>query len=119
MPPESCNGGGTVLAHALTTNQLRVLRVLAEAKGPLTRPAINEICAGAGTCPGWLVSSLGPMNEVTKARHVAKGNTKPNLLSLGYVRMIHVDVEGKVERLLEITPTGRAALHNHERLLRG
>jgi hypothetical protein len=84
----------------LSRGQLRIVRVLARARGPLTR---YMIATRADVSPGHLSDLLGQVD----ARRRAPGS----LLSLGHVREVTIeDVDCGTKRCYQITASGRYAI---------
>lgn len=85
--------------------QVRVLKALASAKGPLSRPRLYEVL-GFKNQSG-LNDVVGRDDEATRKRIDAE--KYPSLLSLGHIRNRILDVDGKKERVYEITASGKKA----------
>ena len=105
-----------VLSHALTTPQMRVLRVLSESKGPLTRQKISLRC---GTATPVLISrAIGYKNARKRAafERTATGGFCKSLLTLGYVESMDLDIDGLTETAYRLTPAGKRALQSFEHL---
>ncbi len=97
----------------LRAPQFRILRALAEAKRPLTG---KEICEQARVDPAWLANALfGRIGDqegkvLTKPTPLGLAQEQKqgyrSLLGLGFVKAQVLDVNGKEERVWEITPAG-------------
>ena len=102
---------------SLPTPQIRVMQVLARAKGPLTRAKISDrIGYQTGVVAGRAIGYSDPDKraafEQTKDGGGSPGNPCPSLLTLGYVREHALDIDGLVETGVELTPKGRQAYHD-------
>jgi hypothetical protein len=98
---------------ALRTAQVRILFALFKARGPLSRARICEAVADdfptARKFQSWLSAPLGQVDQDDmKQREEKEGY--PSLLSLGMVTTKVLDIDGKGERVFEITQRGKEAL---------
>jgi hypothetical protein len=95
--------------------KVRVLALLVDAKGPLTRVKIASRLGSSGTYVGKSVGYSDPAKrasfEQTKDGGGTPGNPCPSLLTLDYVREYELEVpeDGISETVVEITPAGRKA----------
>lgn len=101
--------------HVLSTPQLRVLRVLGAAKGPLSRSEISRRCGNktvvvVGRAVGYSDPAKRLQFEQTKDGGGTPGQPYPSLLTLVYVVEKELDVDGLKETVLELTLAGREAL---------
>lgn len=90
--------------------QVRVMQVLAEAHGPLTRGKISRRCGNktdvvVGRAIGYSDPAKRAAFEQTK-----DGGFTESLLTKGYVREIPLDIDGVVENTVTLTDEGRTAL---------
>ena len=95
--------------------QVRVLQVLAAAKGPLTRSKVSSRCGNktdvvVGRAVGYSDPTKRSAFEQTKDGGGEPGKPCPSLLTLGYVTEVEVDLDGVSETGLLITDKGRRAL---------
>lgn len=100
--------------HKLSLPQLRVLKVLSEANGPLTRRKIAvRIGQNHQVYVGRAIGFSDPEKRAAFERSKEGGGRPelPNysLLSLGYVIESEIDVDGVTETGVSITETGRQA----------
>lgn len=101
--------------EGLRSFQVRILKCLAKAKGPLTRTQISEKAPAHPTNQTnlWGIGLVDP----DKRKEAEKKTQIPSLLTLGFVRerMIPGELndkgeEGRKERVYEITASGRKAM---------
>jgi hypothetical protein len=93
----------------ITTRQAKVLRALKRAKGPLTRNMIGERISSTGE-PTSLGAALGRVDEEKRAA-LEEEVGYPSLLTLGYVKMTEVELDGGLsETVYAPTARGLAAL---------
>lgn len=98
--------------RGLTLPQIRVMRVLYRARGPLTRTKISERCGNRTTIVvGRAVGYSDPVKrrafEQTRDGGGSPGNPCKSLLTLGYVREKELDIDGYAEIVIELTAAGR------------
>lgn len=92
--------------EGLRIPQLRILRALARSPGPVS---CSRIASRASVDPAWVGDHLyGRLDP--EARKRREEITGPSLLSLGYVQLLTLDIDGKEELCFSITPSGREAL---------
>jgi hypothetical protein len=118
-----CNGTGRVVKTAPvvvaeegerplktepTNVQLWILRILSKAKGALSI-TILERKIGCKYTAVW--NAIGITDPVKRAAYERSknGRWQATLMTLGYVRYVINDLDGKKEPAYEITPEGRAA----------
>jgi hypothetical protein len=90
----------------LRVAQLRILKLLCETKGLLTKQKIAEKLDEPSTA--WMSAPLGLFNEELRGgREEREGY--PSLLTLGYVECIILDIDGLTERTYQVTDAGRRA----------
>ena len=93
----------------LRVHQIRVLRALRESKGPLSRSKIAE---KAGITLTVVARALGYENK-EKREHFEKHGKEGgflSLLTLGLVREMPLDIDGKIEVCHQLTKEGLAAV---------
>src|SRR5262245_48289785 len=92
-------------ADGLRGPQVRILKALAAADGPLSRKQIAEQapCDGA-----WLGTWVGSEDAELRARKDKE--VMPSLVGLGFVRHVAGEADGKPVTLHAITPAGKKAL---------
>jgi hypothetical protein len=106
--------------QGLRKPQIRILKVLAKAKGPMTADLLGE---QAHVDPAWMPNCVwgrisdapktGVLKEPTPlGRTWGEKHGTNTLLMLGYVQARHLDLtgDGKLSRVWEITPAGRHAI---------
>jgi hypothetical protein len=91
----------------LRLTQLRVLKVLADSEGFLTKVKIAE-AAGLSTISATVGEAL---NSRPVSSHVPR--PKPGLLDLGLVTEHDMDIDGATETNYRITSSGREVLQRH------
>src|SRR5262249_15584825 len=92
--------------EGLRPAQVRILAVLAKAKGSMNRRMISD----RGVPGGWLSTHLGKVDPAERAQAEAKSGIV-SLLTLGYVcGRVFKDECYRKEHLFDITPPGREAL---------
>lgn len=96
-------------AKAPSKGQLRVLALLARSKGPLNRHAIAD---KAKVNPNEVVELLG---SAASTCDFVRGDGPKKLVPAGYAKAKELDVDGKSERVYEITPAGRKVLERAEK----
>lgn len=98
----------------LSLPQVRVLRALAAASGPLTRMKLTtRIGFETDSAAGRAVGYSDPIKRA-KFERSQYGGYRKSLLSLGYVRELTLDIDGLKEVVVELTPAGRLALVRHK-----
>lgn len=95
--------------------QIRILKVMAKARAPLTRVTLNEAVAAVGDFPTaekfiqWMADPLGASDPAN--RPTAEGRCGyPSLLTLKYVSQKTIKILDKPTLVYEITATGRKGL---------
>lgn len=91
-------------------NQVKFLEVLYSAKGSLTRKVLSERTGCHPT--NVTANALGYVDIECRSAREEKMGYK-SLLTLGYVGMKSIDVEGREEKVYFITPEGRKAYEEH------
>lgn len=99
------NGRAPTEHQQLRPLQVRVLKELAKAKGPLTRAKLYDRLGFKA--PSGLNNVLGKNDPKKRAK---ADKVYPSLLTHGYVQLLELDVDGRIERGYEITASGRKAL---------
>ncbi len=96
-------------AAALRTHQIRVLRCLAAAAGPLSRSKISE---RVGITQTVVARALGYEDPDKRAAFEANDpcGGYPSLLTLGYCSFQELDIDGLLETAYEPTKSGFQAL---------
>lgn len=98
----------------MNTPQIRVLRTLAAAYGPLSRSKIaRKVGTEAEHSVRWAIGYSDPVKRA-KFEQTKDGGYRKSLLSLGYVRELTLDIDGLKEVVVELTPAGRLALVRHK-----
>ena len=99
----------------LRSHQLRVLREIGKADGPITR---GEIARRLGITPVATSRALGFDDPIKRSNFEknAKEGGFPSLITLGYIRRYELDIEGVLEIGYEINSKGREALKDNERV---
>lgn len=92
----------------LRNKQVTFLRVLSQARGPLPRLTLCERAKAHPTQVAF--NALGAVGLKERASRESKTGY-PSLLTLGFVSIEQLVVEGKRETLWSITPAGRQYLH--------
>lgn len=109
----SKGGSGRKSKEGLRVPQIRILKALSKAKGPVSKNRICEMVAKefptAGKFTAWMSDPLGAVDEAGRKTAEERSGYK-SLLTLRYVTSKVIDVENKKERVYEITSTGRKAL---------
>lgn len=100
--------------RGLRIPQMRVLQVLFQARGPLSRVEISKRCGNkttvvVGRAIGYSDPDKRTVFEQTTDGGGSPGNPCPSLLTLGYVTEAELDVDGVKETAVSLTPTGRVA----------
>jgi hypothetical protein len=106
--------------QGLRAPQVRILKALSKAKAPLNQ---YTLCGKASVDPGWLPDALfGRIGDDdskvgkyrTEATPLGLARAEkigfPSLLALKLVKCKLIDVDGRTERVWEITPAGRKAV---------
>lgn len=89
--------------------QVRVLQVLSQAKGPLTRGKISDRCGNkTQVVVGRAIGYSDPEKRVA-FEQTSDGGFTASLLTLGYVREIPLDIDGIEETAIAMTDAGRRA----------
>lgn len=107
--------------EGLRLPQVRILRVLAAAKAPYTRPDLVEAIS-QGDKPTAIGDALGVLGDSRAAREAAAGY--PSLLTLEFVAMKEAKLrlggndDGRVSKVYSITPAGRKALAAAEKAIK-
>lgn len=104
----SANGKPRARKEGLRLPQVRILKVLTTAKGPMTRAKITDKVS-QGDKPTATGYSLGS-TDASLLKRYAKECGYPSLLLLGFARQVELDIDGKKETSYEITAAGRKAL---------
>lgn len=91
-------------------NQVKFLEVLYNARGSLTRKVLSERTGCNPT--NVTANALGYVDVACRTAREEKMGYK-SLLTLGFVGMKSLDVEGREEKVYFITPEGRKAYEEH------
>lgn len=100
--------GAKKLPGGMFESQIHILRVLRDARGPLSRAKIAERTGLNVGIVGWRVGGIDPEKRA-KFEQSPNGGFRPSLITLGYVEEIIVDIDGLKERCVALTDTGRKA----------
>lgn len=96
-------------AHKLRTHQIRVLRMIGQCAGALSRPKIADFCHISPT----LVSRALGLEDKEKREHFEQHDKYvgyPSLITLGMVERLELDIEGIREIAYRLSAKGRKAL---------
>lgn len=93
----------------MTSLQVKVLQILSKCKGRMTRAKLYEKL-GFKTNAG-LNDVLG-RNDPEKRKE--RDQKYPSLLTLEYIDLMELDIDGLIENSYSITPRGRKSLLIHE-----
>ncbi len=103
----------------LTTPQIRVLRALNKAGKPLNRPALMKAVGCAAL--RYILVACGLSDPDQRAKYEQRkdwggspGNPRKSLITLGYVKEIDIDVDGKKERAYQLLAAGKKAAEKTE-----
>ncbi len=89
----------TVSSVKVLVPQVRILKALAKAKGPMNKALIQEKAAIPQT---WVAEYIGTENMVADEVRGAK-----KLIPAGYVKLVYLDVDGLKEKAYVLTASGR------------
>lgn len=109
LKSETPNGSGKKVRRAkvgLRTNQLLFLEALYVANGPLTR---HQMCVRTGCHPTNVTANALGRIDLESRRRLDTINGYPCLLTLEYVTMDELEIEGVMETVYHLSPSGREA----------
>lgn len=101
------------LVNGLTRPQIRVLQVLCQTGGVLTRTKIAErIGAIKAVSTAWAIGYSDPAKRAAFKLTKDGSSAGTPLLDLGYVEEVELDIDGKVEVGVRITELGQDAYNS-------
>lgn len=99
--------------NRLRKPQAAILEVLAKAKGPMTRTQVAER-AGYKSAVG-IRAEIGWPDLDCRKNYDKNVLPTPCLLTMGWAKELTLDIDGRKEHVIQITPAGRKALEKHNK----
>lgn len=97
--------------HGIPIPQIRVLQALAAVgRGSLSKTELSEHLGLATTVVVGRAIGFSDPEKRRALEQTAEGGHCPSLLTLGYVRQLHIEEDGALLTTYQITAAGRAAL---------
>lgn len=102
---------GTRKIHdVLSVPQIRVMLALAKAHGPLTRTKLSNRIGNKTTVVVGRALGYDDPEKRTRFENTKDGGHRPSLQTLGYVKLLVLDIDGLLENAYELTDTGAAMI---------